>query len=190
VVIPNFIDARSYRIEEGPAKSIAQVLFLGALRPHKGMHVLLEAFRQLRHRRQLDLTLVGYPDYPPGWPRAGVDILTRASRSTVEKKLSECTLLVVPSIYHDPCPTVALEAMLFKKPVVASRVGGLPEIMVDGETGALVEPNDPLVLASAIERLLVEPAEASQMGERGWRRLMDHFTSDVVLPRLEDLYRG
>ncbi|MEM2905304.1 MAG: glycosyltransferase family 4 protein [Candidatus Bathyarchaeia archaeon] len=189
ITVSNFIDPRTYSVNGESSGPSRRVLFLGALRPHKGVHVLLAAFRELRRRRQAYMTLVGYPDYPPAWPSAGVEVLTKASLATVEQKLRECALLVVPSVFHDPCPTVALEGMLFKKPVVASRVGGLPEIVSDGETGILVEPGDPKGLASAMERLLADPDEASQMGERGWRRLTDHFTSDVILPRLERVYK-
>src|SRR5207302_8146537 len=73
---------------------------------------------------------------------------------------------------------VALEAMAARKPVVAASVGGLPESILDGETGLLVPPNDPPALAAALQAMASSPIMRSQMGARARERVVERFTLD------------
>jgi len=72
--------------------------------------------------------------------------------------------------------------------VVASRVGGIPEVVVDGETGLLVEPGDPAALAAALRRVLDDPPRAARMGEAGRRRVEAHFAWDRIAERTMTVY--
>ena len=87
--------------------------------------------------------------------------------------------MVVPSRYESFGLT-ALEAMIFAKPCIASRVGGLAEVVVDGETGLLVPPDDPAALANAIARLTADRALRWTLGEAGRRRYLARFTADAM----------
>lgn len=96
-------------------------------------------------------------------------------------------VVVYPTVAAEPYGLVPLEAMSARRPVVATRCGGIPETVVDGETGHLVAPEDPDALAGAVERLLSQPGTAAAMGEAGRRRVVEHFDIDrYVDARLED----
>jgi glycosyltransferase involved in cell wall biosynthesis len=172
------------------------ILYVGAYGRYKGFHVLLDAYdRLVRAKGQKampPLVLIGYETsefplestpLPPGalvlrhWPHAAVMEAWR-----------RCMLGVVPSIWPDPCPTVAMEAMAMAKPVIASRIGGLTDIVVHEETGLLVPPDDPAALGSALDRLVRDPSLRARMGEAGHRRLR-LFCADDVVPRIEQAYR-
>jgi len=85
-------------------------------------------------------------------------------------------------------PNAILEAMACGKPVVATRVGGSPEVVVDGETGILVEAGDPVSLAEAVERVFVDRGLRERMGSQGRRRIETMFTVDRMVERTEDAY--
>jgi glycosyltransferase involved in cell wall biosynthesis len=84
---------------------------------------------------------------------------------------------------------VVIEAMAAGKPVVASKIPPLTEIVVDGETGLLVEPDDPMAFAHAIAWLLTFPEEAKQMGRGGQERVMHQFSAEVMAEKTLSLYR-
>jgi glycosyltransferase involved in cell wall biosynthesis len=81
-----------------------------------------------------------------------------------------------------------LEAMAAGRPVVATRVGGNPEVVVDGETGLLVPPREPRALADAVLRLLRDPALAGRLGEAARRRVESQFTLEQMVGRMQELY--
>ena len=85
----------------------------------------------------------------------------------------------------DPSPGAVREAMAMKLPVVASNVDGIPEMVVDGETGYLVPPEEPKPLAEAIITLLQDENKMRSMGERGYARVLEYFTWDRVLSKVK-----
>jgi glycosyltransferase involved in cell wall biosynthesis len=99
----------------------------------------------------------------------------------------KCLFGVVPSIWADPCPIVVMEAMRASRPVIASRIGGLADQVVDGETGMLVPPNDVEALRHALERLLADGALRERMGEAAGRRA-HQFLASTVVSRIESVY--
>lgn len=96
-------------------------------------------------------------------------------------------VLVVASV-SEGSSVVAMEAMALGKPVVATAVGGVPEVVSDGETGILVEPGDSGALARGIEELLASPERARDLGERGRRRAAAHFDVQHMLERTKMVY--
>jgi glycosyltransferase involved in cell wall biosynthesis len=103
--------------------------------------------------------------------------------------LSGAWIYVQPSI-REPFGMGALEASAAGLPVVASRVGGLRDVVVDGETGVLVPSGDPAALAEAITRLIADPAERRRLGDNGQRRARADFTPDAFAKRLAAVYRA
>jgi len=97
-------------------------------------------------------------------------------------------ICVVPSCFGDPFPTVAMEAGVYGLPVVASRVGGLPEIIEEGVTGWLFDQNVPEELAERIARLMQNPEQARQMGLAGRERVFQHFTVEKMVSEFEALF--
>ena len=108
-----------------------------------------------------------------------VAFLGRADAGRVQALLAGARALVVPSTYEG-MPLVVLEAMAAGVPVVASRVSGIPEVVVDGETGWLVPPEDPEALAAALTAVLADPAEAARRGAAGRARVAERFRPAVA----------
>lgn len=98
--------------------------------------------------------------------------------SNIPKVLAGIDIFVNASNKPDSLPTAIIEAMLAAKPIVASKIGGIPEMIEDGNTGLLIEPGDSLSLAKAIERLVNDMASAKDMGKKARERALDTFNID------------
>jgi starch synthase len=101
--------------------------------------------------------------------------------------LTHATVFACPSLY-EPLGIVNLEAMACGTAVVASRVGGIPEVVSDGETGFLVPPDDPGALVGALNVLLADPGRARGMGRLGRERVIAHFGWPAIAAQTADLY--
>jgi len=112
-----------------------------------------------------------------GWPHDAVMAAWR-----------RCSLALLPSIVADSCPTVAIEAMSMSKPVIASRIGGIPDMVVDGQTGCLVSPGDPRELRDAIRGLLADPVRRERMGSVAEQHA-EAFQAASVVARIESAYQ-
>jgi glycosyltransferase involved in cell wall biosynthesis len=112
----------------------------------------------------------------------------RVPNSELGAHLQRAGIFVFPSLWHEPFGIPVIEAMAAGLPVVATRAGALPEIVVDGETGILVERGDGDGLAAAIGKLLADPLLRQRMGAAGRRRVRQLFTWDRSVARLEQLY--
>jgi glycosyltransferase involved in cell wall biosynthesis len=164
------------------------LLFVGRLRIRKGVEVLLEAFRELRGRVPgAVLRIAGDGEHRAALERkadglglgSAVTFLGTRDGSQVRALLAGAAALVVPSIYEG-MPLVVLEAMERGVPVVASAVSGIPEVVVGGETGWLVPPEDLQALARALEEVLADAPEARRRGEAGRRRVEERYRPAVA----------
>jgi len=108
-------------------------------------------------------------------------------RMDVDKLLASWDLLVIPSL-EEGFPLSALEAMAAARPVVASRVGGLSELVVDGVTGRLVPPGDTDALVRCIAELAGDCQRLALMGNEGWKRVRTHFSVELMARRTAQLY--
>lgn len=168
------------------------LLFVGRLRIRKGVEVLLTALDLLRlqgvaaplviagdgeHRAALEAAAARR-----GLDASAVRFLGRADAARVRALLAAARALVVPSTYEG-MPLVILEAMAAGLPVIASRVSGIPEVVVDGETGWLVPPEDPEALAAALAELLADPGEARRRGVVGKRRVDELYRPEQAAER-------
>jgi glycosyltransferase involved in cell wall biosynthesis len=158
------------------------LMFVGALGRHKGIDVLLEARCRMRHRPQL--VLIGTPraDTPPIHD-PDVIVARNIPSSQVMASWIRASVAVVPSVWHEPMGQVAVEAMLVGRPVVASDVGGLRDVVQHGSSGLLVPPGDPGALAFALDTLLDNPELRQRMGEAARTRARQ-FQGAVVGPRV------
>jgi glycosyltransferase involved in cell wall biosynthesis len=111
------------------------------------------------------------------------------SRDDVPGLLAGCDVLALPS-WIEGLPLVVLEAMAQAKPVVATAVGGTPELVVDGETGLLVPPRDLEALADALRALLADPARMKSLGDAGRRRVEERFSAAAMTGRVLEVYAG
>ncbi|MBX7548380.1 glycogen synthase [Streptomyces sp. tea 10] len=208
-VVHNGIDTRLYRPDPGtdallrhgidPARPY--VLFVGRITRQKGVPHLLRAVRDIDPGAQVVLC-AGAPDTPGidrefrelfeevSRARAGVFWIPQMlPRTEVIQLLTRAAVFVCPSVY-EPLGIVNLEAMACGTPVVASRVGGIPEVVADGATGLLVDVDDGFEagLARALDTVLGDPAAARRMGEAGRVRAVGEFGWDAVARRTAALY--
>jgi glycosyltransferase involved in cell wall biosynthesis len=108
-------------------------------------------------------------------------------RADAGELLDQFDILVLPS-WIEGLPGVVLEAMAHAKPVIATPVGGTPEVVVDGETGVLVPPRDPAALAVAIRTLIDDPERASRLGRAGHERAAREFSETAMTTRVLEVY--
>jgi starch synthase len=175
------------------------VIFVGRITRQKGVPVLLRAAKSLDPSAQLVLC-AGAADTPElGSEVASLVASLRASRSgviwipemlpkaSIIQLLSHALAFVCPSVY-EPLGIVNLEAMACSTAVVASRVGGIPEVVAEGKTGLLVPPDDPASLAEALNLLVRDPARAAAMGRAGRDRAVAEFSWDAVAAQTAALY--
>lgn len=192
-IIPNFVPDNVSELRNDTDSLLTHLpsgdflLFVGDVRRDKGVEVLLRAYA--RTESSVPLVLIGRLgndislDFPPhvlalqGWPH-----------EAVMSAWGRCTIALAPSIWPDPCPTVAMEAMSMGRPVIASRIGGLSDIVADGETGLLVPPGDAVALSDAIQALLTDPDRRSRMGTLAKQRVVE-FKAQTVVPRIEQVYQ-
>src|SRR5438128_1859719 len=102
---------------------------------------------------------------------------------------NEAAVFACPSVY-EPFGIINLEAMACETPVVATRVGGIKEVVVNEETGLLVPPGEPAKLGRAITRILEDPQTGAKMGKAGRRHVLRNFTWDRIAARTLELYRS
>ncbi|GAA0588428.1 glycosyltransferase family 4 protein [Paractinoplanes ferrugineus] len=169
------------------------LLFVGALGPHKGVDVLFTAYRKLVAQWRGSapapaLVCVGTPrsDTPPIPP--GVLVRHDVPHAQVMAAWHGAAAGVVPSL-NEAMGQVAVEALLARTPVIASRVGGLADMIRDGESGLHIPPGDADALHAALSRVLTDPALADRLRAAGYRRGLD-FTAARVVPQIEEVYRA
>ncbi len=164
------------------------ILFVGHDFRRKGGDRLLQAFRRVRERLPAArLQIVGTSDLS-GEP--GVEILGRIdNREHIARLYAQASIFCLPS-HFDPFPLVLMEAMAYGLPCVSTTVCGIPEIVVHGETGLLVPPNDSSSLATALLRLLEHPTYAALLGAAGRRRVEQHLSWDRVADRMAPVLDG
>jgi starch synthase len=204
-VIHNGIDTAEYTPDRrtdvlerhGVDPATPYVIFVGRITHQKGLEHLLDAAPSIDPRAQLVLC-AGAPDTPEigARVRSRIPRLERAiwieemlPKPEVIQLLTHATVFVCPSIY-EPMGIVNLEAMACETAVVASRVGGIPEVVADGETGFLVEPANPDELAARINELLADPELAGRFGRAGRERAIDLFSWRAIAERTVELYRS
>ncbi len=221
-VIHNGIDLEQYRknpavdalVKRGVDPHKPFVLFVGRITRQKGIIHLVNAIPQIDPSIQVVLC-AGAPDTPEigkemeegvekvSHGRPGVIwIREMLPRADVIQFYSHATVFCCPSVY-EPFGIINLEAMACETAVVASAVGGIPEVVVPEETGLLVnlklkegtfDPLDPAAfsagLASAINRVALDPSLREKFGRNGRRRVEDHFSWTAIAQRTLDLYRS
>jgi glycogen(starch) synthase len=117
-----------------------------------------------------------------------VDFIGWIAPDRISELINNATVVVMPS-RSEALPSVALEAGMMARPIVASRVGGIPEIVIDHETGLLIDPEDVESLANAIGFLLRQPATAREFGHAARRRIQTFFSFDRYVDAYEALYK-
>jgi glycosyltransferase involved in cell wall biosynthesis len=204
-VIPNGVDLSrfagpvppsSVRAEFGISPDAPLVGVIARLESEKGHRFLLEAWPAVaRQAPDAWLLIVGEGSEADAL-RAQADALPRDAarrvvftgrREDISSLTAELCVAVLPSLREAQGISI-LEAMARRRPVVATTVGGIPEVITSGVDGLLVPPEDPAALASAIERLLNDPSLRGRIGEAGYRTVAERYSIDAQVHRIEAVY--
>jgi len=177
-----------------PEDSVA-VGIVGRIAPEKGHAVLLEAFQKIHARYPLFLVIVGNgPDEELIRTRAAEmgladKVLFTGFRDDVNNILNALDIVTVPSTWNEPCSAVVQQGMAVSKPIIGTRAGGTPEMVIDDETGFLVPPSDPDALADALARLSGDAFLRKRLGTAGKERVEELFSLRVMTDKIEALYQ-
>src|SRR5216117_2525942 len=174
--------------------------FVGRLVELKGLAYLIEAAGLLRGRVNTRIVVIGIGperDRLEALARdrnVDVDFRNKVPDAELQQAFLTSDVLVLPSIIDARGDTeglgvALLDAMSYGIPAIASRVGGIPDIIEDGVSGVLVPPADPEALANAIEKLARDPAYAKRLADGGRERLRTHFSWHVITAKWEAVYR-
>ena len=188
------IDIKKYKRKLNLQHDMPTVAFIGRLVTLKGVNYLLEAAASiLRSGERVQFVVVG--DGPlkkrliNHAKSLGVSkhVHFIGFRKDIPQILSVIDILVVPSLWEG-LPLTILEAMFAGKPIIATRVGGIPEAVMDRETGILISPRDCHALSRGILELLNDPKKRKEMGEKGKQRALRHFDVDRMVKEYSDIY--
>jgi glycosyltransferase involved in cell wall biosynthesis len=196
VALPATNDATAATVADDPRGRGPLVGMVGRLSWKKGYPIALEAAALLRDRIPgMRFDIVG-----EGEQRAELEQRAHAlglgdtvrflgQRRDVPDLMRGFDCFVLSSVIEG-MPNALLEAMALGRPVVTTSAGGSAEVVLDGDCGFVVPPNDARALADAVERVLRDPALARRLAERGERRVRDHFSLEAMLRSFDELYRS
>ena len=191
-VIPNFVpdDVTELPLEVNPLLDQLPegefMLFIGEVKRDKGVDVLFQAYAEME--TPVPLVLIGRPinDFATPVP-PNVQIFQSWPHDAVMSAWHRCSIALAPSTWLEAFGIVAIEAMAMGRPLIASDIGGLSDIVVDEQTGLLVPPGDHQALRVAMQRLLAEPELRKRMGETA-RQRVNIFKASTVVPQIEQVY--
>lgn len=195
---PNFVNVDEFSGPKQRSLSFPYILSVGRLNHLKGHDVLLAAFKRLAEKdREIRLVVTG-----DGPLKIRLHALALAlglkervifpgevDRERIKGLLAGCEFLAFAS-WVEGLPLAALEGMASAKPVVGTRVGGLPELISHTHTGLLVPPGDPQALAEAMSSLLRRPDHLQEMGERARQYVKTHYDPAQATERYLEVYRA
>jgi glycosyltransferase involved in cell wall biosynthesis len=202
VTIPNGVDMRRFEQPSYDFKKVKNlkrkyfIFFVGQLIPQKGIKYLLQAVKFLKEEKKIDCD-VGLASYVPK-----DDVLGEAEKLGIKENVKiypnlpetdliaaykSCDIFVLPSLIEG-LPTVVLEAMAAKKPVVATNVSGNPYLIKNGFNGFMVDPKDSLALAKRIEEVLTNEKLSKQIAENGYQTVIKDYTWPVVASKILKQY--
>ena len=169
------------------------VLFVGRIEKQKGLMTLVQAFIDTYYELKIiGFSNDGYEDelkaYLDG-KRHHIEFLGRKSFEEIVPYLKTCLCTVVPSEWYDNFPNVILESFAYKKAVVATDFGSLPELVHENETGLTFKYADSADLTSKVKALIENPGLAQQMGENAYQTIIDKYSPDTHYRNLMELFK-
>ena len=194
-VIPYGLTVEAIPPESRPPGEVPRLLFVGRLIERKGLSYLLEALPLVLAKQPVRLRVVGKGDSKEEFEQeckalgldAVVDFLGHLGKEKLAEEYASCDIFVLPSIVDSKGETeglgiVMIEALAHEKPVVASAVGGIVDVIHSGNTGLLVPDKNPSALAEAILTLLSDPNRAQEMGRQGFKDVQARFSWSRITP--------
>jgi len=185
IVIPNAVEIPKFSVDTASGKYIA---YVGRISPEKGLDTLLSAAAKAH---QMPIYIAGQGEI---WPKLAKEIssnikyLGLLSHSQLADFYGNARFVVVPSICEEPFGLVTAEAMSYGLPVIASDIGGLPELVDDGVTGVLFDPRNALELADKMKLLWNDQDLCRKMGQYGRDKAIREYSKDIYYNRLIATY--
>jgi glycosyltransferase involved in cell wall biosynthesis len=171
-----------------------RILFVGRLVPYKGLDWVLKTLPQIDPEICLDVAGDGWDSERLHALACELGVENRitwhgwCSTEKLKMLYQQCFTLLFPSLWHEPAGLVMLEAYLNGRPVIASSTGGIPEYLLNGETGMLVSPGNVDELANAVTELANDYSKVKDMGEKARAYLLERFTLEQHLQGLQQVY--
>lgn len=199
-VIPFGVTVAARPAEKQADKAVKDILFVGRLIRRKGVDVLLQAITIVAEKVPCQLHVVGDGDMREPWMALAGDIGCKnvtfhglVTNERLQELYATADAFVLPAIVDDRGDTeglgvVLVEALSFTTPVVASNVGGIPDVIIDGKTGLLVPEKDAQALAIAIVRVLTDEALAHRLAAAGLDHAQSYFDWARITDRFEQVY--
>jgi len=203
VTIPNGIDVDSFSVKINKEKKLKELGVNSNLKivgtvcrlhePKKGVRILLEATKNLQKELDFQLIIVGTgkdENFLKLLAKSeGINVVFLGEREDVKEILQTMDVFALASFYEG-FPVSILEAMATGIPVVATDIGGIKEVVSDGETGFLVKPGNPHELAEKIKKLLENQKMRKDFGKAGFKRVKENFSIDKTVNGIENLWKG
>lgn len=199
ISIPNPI-APEFFMPAPDLPAVSRVLFAGVMRPRKNVLGLVNAFAELRRGMPAARLVIAGPMPEPTYTQQvrdrvqelalgdAVEFLGHVSNEQLLTAVRETSALALFS-YEETSPTIIAQALAVGRPVVASRIGGIPEMVVEGETGYMVAPGDEHALAARLADVLCSPNHAREMGQRGRALAFQRYEPSAVAEQTVRAYR-
>jgi len=193
VLIPNCVNVTELPARVQIAAEVKTVLFVGWVIPAKGIAELVEAWSILRPQGwRLEIVGPGDPNYQAElrqkFEPENLDFVGELSHCDAMSRMANCDLFVLPS-YTEGFPNVVVEAMALGRPIVATEVGAIPE-MLEGRAGVLVSSRDSQALADALGSVIVNEELRVQLGKQAYAKAMRMYTIDVVFRAYMQVWRN
>lgn len=168
-------------------------VYLGRLSPEKGIITLLEAARHFP-QGQFDIIGTGPSEaelkaYAASHSLSNVHFWGFLQGEERFRSLYGVAALLLPSVWHEQFPMVILEAFRMGVPVIATRMGGLPDIVLEGETGLLFDPGDANSLVTCLEKLCQASTLQQDLGQKARERFVNHYSENAYYPNLMQIYQ-
>lgn len=202
-IIPYGASIKIKTNDEPSLRTPPLLLFCGRLVQRKGIDVLLHALPEVLKTHPVQVVITGEGDRKNEWMQLSgslnlsdtVNFAGFVSDEELQDLYASCTMYVHPAIFDDNGDTeglgvVLIEALSYQKPVIASGVGGIVDVIKHDETGILVPEKDPIALSDAIKALLDNPEKQQALGTNGFAHVQEFFNWDRVAKQTMDLYKG
>jgi len=184
-VIPNFTPLPTREANPHSGKFAA---FIGRFSPEKGVDILADAISRIP---EMVLSLAGdwsaMPETVGRLPR-NASLMGNLGGAELEAFFRGARFIVVPSVCYEVCPMVVLESMSFGLPVIASNIGGLPELVEDGQTGLLFEPGNAADLSDKMRRLWNDPSLCERLGKAARKKVKKVYSEHAFFEGLRSVY--
>lgn len=183
-VIYNYCDLPESAPRSGPGEYVG---YLGRISPEKGIDVLIDAAR----RTGIPTRIAGDPSPMPELQEnlpANVEFVGKLSREGVATFLEGVRVLVVPSVWYEAFGLVCVEALSRGIPVIASDIGGLPEVVHHGKTGLLTPPGNATSLAESLQTMWDDPSYAQRLGAQGRQVVRERFSADAFYRQVSGIW--